>query len=162
MRALLLALALLAFGAQARDEPLHEGTVIRVGDGDTVRVRPDGGGKPFLLRLQGIDAPERCQVWGEEAREALAGRLLNNRVRYSTQGKDVYHRVLGRIHLMNGEDVNRWMVQQGHAWNYRYRSNPGPYAREQKAAKAARRGLFANPASVTEPAKFRRLHGDCD
>ena len=137
-------------------------TVTRVSDGDTVWLRPDDGGKPFRLRLRGIDAPERCQAWGTEAKLALAARVLEQRVRLTSRGNDDYRRVLGNIHLASGEDVSAWMVSQGHAWSYRYRRSPGPYAHEERQARALKRGLFANEKSAIEPALFRRLHGSCD
>ncbi len=158
------ALLLQAVMAQAGDE--REATVTRVSDGDTVWLRPGDGGKPFRLRLQGIDAPERCQAWGAQAKVALAARVLGQRVRFTTRGKDDYQRVLGNIHLVNGEgkgeDVSAWMVSRGHAWSYRYRRSLGPYAKEERQARALKRGLFADETSVIEPAVFRRLHGSCD
>ena len=142
-----------------------QGTVIRVVDGDTLWVRADAAGngksgKPIKLRLQGIDAPERCQLWGAQATAALSERVLHQRVQLHTRAKDDYHRTLGNL-LLNGEDVSEWMVLQGHAWSYHYRHSNGPYADQEQAARGARRGLFADAAAV-EPRWFRRDHGPCE
>ena len=144
-----------------------EGTVVRVIDGDTVWVRADAAGsgsgrsaKPIKLRLQGIDAPERCQRWGAQSTAALTERVLHQRVQVHTRAKDDYQRTLGNL-LLNGEDLSEWMVLQGHAWSYHYRHSNGPYADQEQAARGARRGLFADAAAV-EPRWFRRDHGPCD
>ena len=149
-----------------------EATVSRVVDGDTVWVRavadvaPDVAAtaaghrpKPIKLRLQGIDAPERCQAWGAQATAALEARVLHQRVQVQMHAKDDHQRALGNL-LLNGEDVSAWMVTQGHAWSYHFRRSSGPYAEPEQQARAARRGLFADPAA-TEPRWFRRDHGPC-
>jgi micrococcal nuclease len=156
-----LALFALPWSAQARQ---LEATVTRVVDGDTVWLQAgvDAKGKkprPFKMRLQGIDAPERCQAWGTQATAALSGRVLNQRVQVQTRSKDDYDRTLGNIRLQ-GEDVSAWMVSQGHAWSYRYRRSNGPYAEQELVAKAAKRGLFAD-ATAQEPRWFRKAHGAC-
>lgn len=134
------------------------GVVTRVTDGDTLWVRP-GDAAPVKVRLQGIDAPERCQAWGVEARQALAARVLHRQVEVHTRAYDDYHRAIGRLHL-DGEDVAAWMVREGHAWSYRWRRSPGPYAAQETEARQARRGLFAAPEAV-EPREFRKVHGPC-
>jgi micrococcal nuclease len=157
LRALWLAWALLlcSGGAQALSGAV---TVTHVTDGDTLWVRPEGG-KPVKLRLQGIDAPERCQAWGEQSRAALAARVLHQRVQVRTRAHDDYHRAIGSLTL-NDEDIGAWMVREGHAWSYRYRRSPGPYAEQERQARAARRGLFAEAAAM-EPRAFRKWHGPC-
>ena len=55
--------------------------ITRVSDGDTLWIRPHGGGRPVKLRVQGIDAPERCQPWGEASRERLRELVLGRSVR---------------------------------------------------------------------------------
>ena len=142
-----------------------EGIVVRVIDGDTVWLRADAAGsgrsgKPIKLRLQGIDAPERCQLWGAQSTAALTERVLHQRVQVHTRAKDDYQRTLGNL-LLNGEDVSEWMVLQGHAWSYHYRHSHGPYADQEQAARGSRHGLFAD-ADAVEPRWFRRHHGPCD
>lgn len=159
MKAALLLLGLAGAGvAQAMS-----GVVIRVSDGDTVWVRPDGEPrrKPVKLRLVGIDAPERCQAWGPEATAALSSQVLQRRVEVPTRGVDAHGRLLGGLLLPDGRDVSAWMVSQGHAWSPRFRRHPGPYAPQQRDAQARRAGLFADPAPV-EPWVFRKAHGPCE
>jgi micrococcal nuclease len=153
--ALWLVLPLLATAAQ-----VIEGVVVRVSDGDTLWVAPDGARrKPVKVRLAGIDAPERCQADGEEARSALAAHVLQRRVVVQVRASDEFGRLVARV-LADGEDVNAWIVARGHAWSPGWKHRPGPYVREEREARAARRGLFAQAAPV-EPWRFRRIHGAC-
>jgi micrococcal nuclease len=134
------------------------GVVTRVTDGDTLWVQPAEGGRPVKVRLQGIDAPERCQPWGPQAQAALASRVLRQRVQIRTRAYDDYQRAIGHLEL-HGEDIAAWMVREGHAWSARFHKSPGPYAAQERQARAAGRGLFASPA--VEPRVFRKTHGSC-
>lgn len=137
-----------------------EGVVRYVIDGDTLVLLPDApAGPPIRLRLRGIDAPEICQSGGVEARDAIAQRVLGRRVRASGTIDDDYGRRLATVSV-DGEDLGAWMVAQGHAWSARYRGRPGPYAREEREARAARRGVFAHD-DPQPPRSFRRAHGSC-
>lgn len=143
----------------ARAETL-EGTVVRVTDGDSVWFKPDGANaRPVKLRLEGLDAPERCQRGGEQARDALSGRVLERHVQVVPHATDGYRRTVGTLRL-DGEDIGAWMVLQGHAWTHGYRRAPAPYARQELDARAARRGVFADP-HAQEPYRFRKQHGPC-
>lgn len=161
-RAALLLIVLCALAApRASIAATLQGTVIRVTDGDSVMFRPDeAGAKPLKLRLEGLDAPERCQPGGTQASEALSARVLNKRVQASTRTLDDYGRTVATISL-NGEDVGAWMVAQGYAWARGYRNAPAPYAKQELEARAARRGVFADP-QAEEPRLFRKRHGACD
>jgi micrococcal nuclease len=134
--------------------------VVAVSDGDTVWVSPLPSERRLKLRLQGLDAPERCQPGGEAATRALRERLLNQTVEVEVRGQDDFDRGLARIRDQGG-DVGAWMVSQGHAWSYRFKRDPGPYVREEQAARQARRGLFAQDRPE-RPGDFRRRHGPCD
>jgi micrococcal nuclease len=160
------AAALLACAAQA-SEPRRPaeakrpwtGEVTYVTDGDTLWVRPERGSPPRKLRLDGIDAPEICQAYGLESKEALVRRLLHRQVTVSTRAMDDYNRALVTVRL-DGEDVGGWMVTQGYAWSYKFRQDDGPYAAEEKAARRRSKGLFADE-SAERPRDFRKRHGSC-
>lgn len=165
-RFLLLALAATLFASsgtpaagRAPRDRAWSGTVTWVSDGDTLWVAPEGGGRPRKIRLDGIDAPEICQAWGSAARDALRQRALHRTVRVATRRLDDYRRELAKVDL-GGEDLGGWMVERGHAWSYRYRHNPGPYVAEERSARLAKHGLFADSAAL-EPRAFRQSHGPC-
>ncbi len=156
MKPVLFLLALLA-GLPASARPLH-GVVSHVTDGDTLWVRPAGDRPPVQVRMQGLDAPEICQAFGTQARDALAARVLHRTVRVSTRARDKYQRSVGSVSL-EGQDVGAWLVQRGYAWSTRYRGRSGPYAQEEAQARQGRVGLWA--AGAVEPRVFRRRHGSC-
>lgn len=155
LAASLLLLPLLASAAPRT----YSGVVTHVSDGDTVWVRPARGGAPVPLRLLGIDAPEICQRFGRQSREALQRLVLKRRVIVEESGRDGYDRVLARLRR-SGQDVNGWLVSQGLAWSHRYRRQPGPYEALELQAREAKRGLWA-AAQPLAPRDFRRLHGPC-
>ncbi len=160
---LLTGLAVSTVVAQARATgggPLNwRGTVIHVTDGDSLWVRPQHGGMPRAIRLDGIDAPELCQSHGEAARSALVGQVLGRAVQVRVRHHDDYGRALARVRIQ-GRDVGEWLVREGHAWSYRYRGHPGPYAVLERQAREQRRGLFSEPGAQ-RPREFRRRHGPC-
>ena len=142
--------------ASATARVLH-GVVSHVTDGDTLWVRP-ADGRPVQVRLQGLDAPEICQPFGPQARDALAARVLHRPVRVATRARDTYQRTIGSVSL-DGQDVGGWLVAGGFAWSGRYRGRSGPYAQEEAQARSRRIGLWA--ASAMEPRIFRKRHGSC-
>jgi micrococcal nuclease len=135
------------------------GTVTHVTDGDSLWVRPAAGGPPRQLRVQGIDAPEICQAWGRESRDALAAQVLHRQVRVSSRGRDTYRRTLAQVSFA-GQDVGEWMVSRGHAWSYRFRRDSGPYSKQELQARGARLGLWGASTPVA-PRDFRKRHGSC-
>ena len=135
------------------------GVVTRVSDGDTLWVRLAEGGEPVKVRFQGVDAPEACQPWGPQARQALKSRTLHQKVRINSRARDDFGRLLAQVH-MGEDDLAAWMAAQGHAWSYDYRGRDGPYAAEQRSARSARRGLWAAAAPM-EPRDFRKQQGAC-
>lgn len=160
--AAILRFALLTLGAmlnQAHATSVFSGKVTYVSDGDTIWVRPDSGGAPRKLRIEGIDAPEICQTGGEASRSSLEQRALSRQVEVKIRRNDHYGRALAHIGL-DGNDLGSQMVLAGQAWSYRWRRDPGPYAAEEALARQARRGLFARDQPEL-PHDFRRRHGSC-
>jgi len=154
----------LALAAWAVHADTLTAVVTYVTDGDTLWVQLPGESRAVKLRFQGIDAPELCQDGGAASKAALAAKVLHRTVQLSTnQRRDDYGRLLARVSVGTGakaQDVGAWMVQQGQAWSYRYRRSLGPYASQEQAAQAAKRGLWAMPAPI-EPRVFRKRHGSC-
>lgn len=137
----------------------YGGTVTSVVDGDTLWVRPAAGGAPVELRLHGVDAPEACQPWGPQARQALRRHLLAQRVSVQERARDAYGRRLARL-AHDGQDVGAWLVANGLAWSTQWRGRRGPYDALQAQAMQARRGLWSQPDAL-EPRTFRKAHGSC-
>jgi endonuclease YncB( thermonuclease family) len=119
-------------------------------DGDTLEVQGT------RIRLFGIDAPESAQTCleqsgktyrcGQRAAFALADKVGARVVSCQPTGKDRYDRVVARCSVA-GEDLQAWMVRNGHALAFRrYSKAYRPYEAEAKAAKAGMwKGSFEAP-----------------
>jgi endonuclease YncB( thermonuclease family) len=160
MKFLIATVALLwAVLGHAAAPTLLEGKVARVTDGDSLWIEPAAPAAPVELRLQGIDAPEICQAWGPEAKQALADLVLGRQVSVKTVGRDMHGRTLGTVYL-GAQNINKTLVQEGHAWSSRYKYDRGPYVADERMARALSRGLNRDGGAVM-PRDFRRLNGPC-
>ena len=130
------------------------GTVVVVHDGDTVSVRTARG--LVRVRLVGIDCPELAQRHGQEAKAFTERLVIGREVRVETDGVDQYERVLGRL-FVDGTDVNAALVRQGMAWRYERGPADRVLVDAERAAKAARAGLWADQAPEP-PWQWRREH----
>ena len=149
----------IAFQVVAATRQAQTGVVTRVVDGDTLWVKTSASAQPLKVRIHGIDAPEICQPGGVQARDALRQRVLGQSVTVTSRAHDNYGRTIGTLH-MQGQDIGRWLVAQGHAWVYNYRYKKALYADEFSQAQDARRGVF-NAGLAEEPRLFRQRHGSC-
>jgi micrococcal nuclease len=145
----LVALALTALGGAASASEAYEGRVYYVADGDTLRMLYQGG--QIRVRLEGVDAPERCQPHGAEARAALADRVLDRVIRVEGDRWERGH-LVGRV-TVDGLDVAREMVAQGHAWVLPGAAEEGLGALQAKARRQAS-GLWGQ-ASPVAPWEWR-------
>ncbi len=136
-----------------------QGIVTHVSDGDTLWVQPLSRHRVIKVRILGIDAPEICQLWGEQSLRALQSITIGRDVQVQGSHTDTYGRLLAHIFL-HGHDVGAWMVLHGHAWSYAFKSRYGFYDAEQMAAQSMQAGLFGN-ASAIQPRIFRRRFGAC-
>lgn len=128
------------------------GVVVGVLDGDTIRLLADGK-MQIVVRLSGIDAPEKKQPYGAKAREHLAGLIHEKEVRVVTSGKDRYGRTLGVVWV--GEtNVNEEMIDSGFAWQFRRYDRSKRLEKLEADAREKRIGLWADKEPV-EPWTWR-------
>lgn len=129
------------------------GRVVAIQDGDTLTVLVNR--KQIKVRLAEIDAPESRQPFGNRSKQSLAALCFNKEARLETQGKDRYGRTIATVYC-TGVDANAVQVCQGMAWVFdRYASSNSPLYTLQNEARAARRGLWGDPAPVP-PWEWRR------
>jgi endonuclease YncB( thermonuclease family) len=150
---LLLALALVG-PCQADTNPVLEGVVVGVVDGDTADVRLASG--MIRVRLHAIDAPERDQPHGAASKKALSALVFGKTVAVEPFEQDRYDRLVARLWLET-TDVNAELVKQGAAWVYRRYADDAAYCAYEKGARDLRRGLWALPVSQRPaPWEWRR------
>lgn len=136
-----------------------EGRVVAIADGDTITVL-DAGNRQTRIRLQGIDAPESRQAFGQVSKQNLSDLVFDKRVVIEYEKTDRYSRTLGKV-LVGGRDVNLEQVKAGLAWHYKYYQDEQTsadrrlYAEAETDARAARRGLWSDPSPIP-PWDFRR------
>ena len=109
--------------------------VSRVIDGDTFEGRLDNGGNPgvnpwmlqltkIVVRINGIDAPERGQYYGDVATVHLQWLISGKAVGLKLKQKDAYGRWIATAYL-EGADIGAEMLKEGLAWHYKeHDSNP--------------------------------------
>jgi endonuclease YncB( thermonuclease family) len=129
------------------------GKVVGVLDGDTISVMRNG--RSVRVRLEGIDCPERGQDFSQRAKQFTSDKTFGNDATILVRDIDRYGRLVARVHV-NGEDISLSLVQVGLAWHYtKYSSDPALAAAE-KAARAARLGLWSHSNAVP-PWEFRSV-----
>lgn len=143
------------FGALPLEALGVSATVTSVIDGDTIKVQLSEG--PVLVRLANIDAPEPIQPGGGAATRALHARLLANEVSLQVHSREGERLVA--VVFLGDENVNAWLVKQGHAWADRGVPQAQEYCVWEKAARSLRRGLWAEKHWVA-PWDFRMAQRD--
>ena len=105
---------------------LLTGTISRVVDGDTLWLKTEGDSAPVVVRIEGIDAPESCQVGGAEATAALNALALGRSVTVRVVAQDDYGRTVGKV-FDGSKDIGDRMVRDGQAWSSRYKYDRGTF-----------------------------------
>jgi len=124
-------------------------------DGDTIEIAGQ------RIRLHGIDAPESGQTCrtgsgasvrcGRDAAFALADRVGSRPVICEVVDVDRYGRSVA-VCAQDGEDLNAWMVLEGHALAYRRYSDA--YIPHERAARTRGNGIWAY--EFDKPWRWRR------
>ena len=123
-------------------------------DGDTVKI--EDGLRQYKLRITDIDAPERNQRYGKQARRALMKLCKQADVQVTLTGIDKYQRDLGYL-TCNNTSVSEALVKQGYAWfNVRYSGNWALQSAENDA-RQAKRGLWKQKKPIP-PWEWRQKH----
>jgi len=125
--------------------------VVRITDGDTIRVRIGGVERPLRYIL--VNTPETDQPFGAEA-TAANRRLVEGQTVYllkDVSETDRYNRLLRYVFLADGTHVNAELVRQGYAQVATYPPDVSRLAEMRAAeaeARAAGRGLWATGESA--------------
>ncbi len=136
--------------------------VVSVQDGDSlvVRLARSRNDEQYRVRLYAIDAPERDQQFGSEARDYLRG-LVRNRadLTLETVDTDQYGRLVGVLYYRGMDrrrSINRLMVEQGLAyWYSSFGGHELGLERAERDARRRHRGVWASGGQVA-PWEHRR------
>ncbi len=150
---------LAATGAVAHADNLT-GQVVGIVDGDTLTLLADR--RTYTIRLSGIDAPERHQAWGNQAKTNLSRLAMNQTAVADCPKLDRWGRRVCKL-TVGATDVGLEQVRDGMAWWYKRYANDQPvedravYENAELMAKLTRTGLWRDTNPVP-PWEFRREH----
>lgn len=151
---------LLLFISASLNAGTLEGKVVGMADGDTITVL-EANNTQHKIRLQGIDAPEKAQAFGQKSKQSLHQLIHNKQVSVEFQKKDKYGRIVGKV-LHEGTDVCLEQIKLGMAWHYKqYASEQSKEDRETYAlaelrAQSQKIGLWKDTNAIP-PWEFRKL-----
>lgn len=148
LRALLILALCILFAVLPPKAIAAGGLVVEVHDGDTFTLNTGE-----RVRLDGIDAPELKQPYGQESKEQLERLILNRIIDIRCDGKS-YNRKLCRISC-DDVDIQREMVKRGLAFDYTYYSQ-GFYKSAEDFAQRLQRGVWVLPNGGERPWYYRR------
>lgn len=141
------------------DTTQYQATVISIADGDTITVL-DAKKQQHKIRLQGIDAPEKSQAFGQVSRHHLSQLVFSRVVTIQYEKMDRYQRQVGKV-LVNGMDANLEQVTNGMAWHYKkYQIKQSPedrqeYSAAEQKARSMGKGLWVEEKPVP-PWEYRK------
>lgn len=131
------------------------GEVVAVADGDTITVFR--GKERIKIRLYGIDAPEKAQWYGQNAKQFTSAQVLGKKVKVEEVDLDRYGRIVGIVSVGN-LNLNLHLIEYGYAWVYDHYCKK-PFCEEwkdvERKARSDKRGLWKNP-KVIPPWEYRK------
>ena len=143
---------LLATASLLRTEKFT-GEVVRVIDGDTIRVMHLSRAKK--IRLADVDTPEYKQAFGTQAKQFTSDLVRGKEVSVKVEGLDRHGRRVAEVILPDGRSLNRELVRAGFAWWNRKYSEDNTLGQLEEEARTAKRGLWADPEPLP-PWEFRK------
>jgi micrococcal nuclease len=121
--------------------------VTYVYDGDTIKCLCYGTTEK-VIRLTGIDAPEKNEKYYDKSRRYLINLVLHKEIKIIEHGNGKYNRILGEIYVANlyPREISILILQAGMAKAYRGRSpwttHRGDYFRTERTAKKRKKGIW--------------------
>ncbi len=151
---LLLGIMLLTHTQGILAEESWSGRVIRVKDGDTLVAQH--GKRHIVIRLYGIDCPEKNQTFGPKATEFTIRMTLGKIVKIRVINKDRYGRIVGIIDLPEDRTLNAELVKFGLAWWYRRYAPKDQHLKTlELQARNHHKGLWGHPMPIP-PWEYRK------
>lgn len=152
------------------------GTAVEVADGDTVTLL-DSARQRHVVRLAGVDAPERGQPGGYRSKDSLAALVRDQPVRVDWQARDSAGRIVGALWVAppgspcRGDpqcpmtlDAGLAQIAAGRAWRSTNEPGAAPperaagYELAEREARARKAGLWRN-ADAVAPWVWRARRG---
>lgn len=138
---------------------LTDAKVVKIADGDTLTVLASNHTR-YKIRLQGIDAPEKKQAFGQVCKTTLMQLSQNQTAQVEAYKQDRYGRIVAKV-TVKGKDLALEQIKAGCGWHYtaykqeQNRSDQQAYTQAEQQARAAERGLWQDARPIA-PWKFRQ------
>ena len=133
-----------------------KGRAVGITDGDTFTLLVNGN-EQVKIRIDGLDAPEKKQDFGNRAKEYLSELIWNQELIVTVTKKDRYDRSIGKVSTPEIQDVGLEMIKAGLAWQYRDYNKDESYSKAERLARENKKGLwiYKNPV---RPQDFRKVN----
>jgi endonuclease YncB( thermonuclease family) len=130
------------------------GQVVGIIEGDTIEVMHLG--KAERVRLQGVDCPKMGQPFGKRAKQYTSTHTFKKTVTVVVSDTDNNGQTVGQVILPDMSNLNIVLISAGLAWWFESHAPEDKILQDvQKSAKAAKRGLWADP-DPTPPWEWKK------
>ena len=144
---------LLLFGSCANKAAILSGIVTGIKDGDTIEMMIDR--KKVIVRLEGIDCPEKGQAFGNRAKSFTSELVFGKNVTISIRSYDRVKRAVAVVYLPDNRILNEELIRAGMAWHFtKYNRDPA-WARLETEARNSKIGLWSD-ANPVPPWEYRK------
>lgn len=131
------------------------GRVVSISDGDTIKVLHEG--KEELVRLYGIDAPEKDQDAGLQAKDLIRALVTGRNIEIQPIDVDSYGRTVGLVSI-DGILLNELMIRNGYAWVYHHFCripSCSDWIKLEREARRHKKGMWGD-ANIMPPWEWRQ------
>lgn len=142
------------YAAQELPRPFS-GKVIKIVDGDTYDVL-SADYKTIRIRMNGIDAPEKKQAYGQRSKDHLGLLCFGKTVRVVPVKYDRNKRLIADSFTESGLNLSREMVRSGYAWHFTKYSSDKNLRADEEHARSNRLGLWTDNQPIA-PWTFRSM-----
>lgn len=138
---------------------LADAKVVNIADGDTLTLLASNQTR-YKIRLQGVDAPEKRQAFGQVCKTTLMQLSQNQTAQVEAYKQDRYGRIVAKVSV-KGKDLALEQIKAGCGWHYTvYEKEQNTldqkaYTQAEQQARAAERGLWQDARPIA-PWKFRQ------
>jgi len=122
------------------------GKVVKILDGDTITVVHDD--TEDVIRLNGIDCPEKNQAYGKKAKEFTSSLVNGKTVTAEEKEVDRDGRIIADVLLEDGTILNHELLKEGLAWWFWKYSKDETLKALEAGARDEKCGLWHDPIPI--------------
>jgi len=131
----------------------QSGKVVGVKDGDTIEMMINN--KRVVVRLEGIDCPEKGQAFGNKAKSFTSDLVFGKEVSVNITSYDRFKRAIAVVYMSGNKVLNEELLKAGMAWHFKKYNQDAVWARLETKARKSKIGLWSDPNPVP-PWEFRK------